>query len=88
MWVKCFSSCHRIDCYIVRDNITLTCPAATAVASLSATSHVIRIPSHSANRNPLNPIGKVHIQGTQATAAGTGSIIAGTSVEAGAVALL
>ena len=56
--------------------------------SLSATSQVIRIPRPSAKRNPLKPIGRVQTQGTPETAAGTGSIIAGTSLDIGAVALL
>ena len=56
---------------------------------MSPTAPVMAIPSPSAKRKPWWPMGKVATPGTPATAAGTGIIIAGTSVaNTGALALL
>jgi len=69
--------------------LTFTCQAVIAVVSLSAIPPVIAIPSPSANRSAMNPEDKFTVQGTHATAQGTGIIISGMSVPTvGAVALL
>lgn len=74
---------------MVRDSLTLTCHAATAVVSVSATAPVIAIPRPSANRYPINHAGTLATHGNPDTAAGTGIIISGMSdANTGAVALL